>query len=193
MILHRTGALATRPFAAAAGKRLEQLTAADFQHTLGAVLVPAFVLSRAVAECMKPRGSGSVVLFSSMYGVVSPDPRIYHAPMAPNPIDYGASKAAVLQIARYFAVHTDRPASASTASLPGRSRTPACRGPTPDSSRTSTARPRSVASARTPRSSARLTPSRPNPRKIQFPVSPRPKIGFWPGREETRAMLITNV
>lgn len=51
------------------------------------------------------RGSGSVVLFSSMYGVVSLDPRIYHAPMAPNPIDYGASKAAVLQIARYFAVH----------------------------------------------------------------------------------------
>jgi NAD(P)-dependent dehydrogenase (short-subunit alcohol dehydrogenase family) len=105
VILHRTGALATRPFAAAAGKRLEQLTAADFQHTLGAVLVPAFVLSRAVAECMNPRGSGSVVLFSSMYGVVSPDPRIYHAPTAPNPIDYGASKAAVLQIARYFAVH----------------------------------------------------------------------------------------
>jgi len=46
-----------------------------------------------------------VVLFSSMYGVVSPDPRIYHDPMTPNPIDYGASKAAILQMARYLAVH----------------------------------------------------------------------------------------
>ena len=40
-------------FTSYAGKRLEQLTAADFQHTLDAALVPAFVLSRAVAECMK--------------------------------------------------------------------------------------------------------------------------------------------
>jgi len=54
---------------------------------------------------MKPRGSGSIVLFSSMYGVVAPDPRIYHAPMKPNPIDYGAGKAALLQLARYLAVH----------------------------------------------------------------------------------------
>jgi NAD(P)-dependent dehydrogenase (short-subunit alcohol dehydrogenase family) len=40
-----------------------------------------------------------------MYGVVAPDPRIYHDPMAPNPIDYGAAKAALLQMSRYFAVH----------------------------------------------------------------------------------------
>ena len=92
-------------FASSAGKRLEQLTPAEFQHTFDAALTPAFVLGRAVGELMKLQGSGSVVLFSSMYAVVSPDPRIYHAPMAPNPIDYGASKAAVLQLARYFAVH----------------------------------------------------------------------------------------
>lgn len=45
------------------------------------------------------------MLFSSMYGIVSPDPRIYHAPMTPNPIDYGASKAALIQLTKYFAVH----------------------------------------------------------------------------------------
>lgn len=54
---------------------------------------------------MKCRGSGAIVLFSSMYGIVSPDPRIYHAPMTPNPIDYGASKAALIQLTKYFAVH----------------------------------------------------------------------------------------
>jgi NAD(P)-dependent dehydrogenase (short-subunit alcohol dehydrogenase family) len=54
---------------------------------------------------MKPKGLGSIVLFSSMYGVVAPDPRIYAAPMTPNPIDYGAAKAAILQLSRYLAVH----------------------------------------------------------------------------------------
>jgi NAD(P)-dependent dehydrogenase (short-subunit alcohol dehydrogenase family) len=91
--------------ATSAGKRLEQLTPQDFSHTFDAGLTPAFVLCRAIAELMKPRGSGSVVLFASMYGVVAPDPRIYSAPLTPNPIDYGAAKAAVLQLARYLAVH----------------------------------------------------------------------------------------
>jgi len=58
-----------------------------------------------VAEKMKARGSGSIVIFSSMYGVVSPDPRIYRWSMTPNPIDYGTTKAAILQMSRYFAVH----------------------------------------------------------------------------------------
>jgi NAD(P)-dependent dehydrogenase (short-subunit alcohol dehydrogenase family) len=54
---------------------------------------------------MKSRGSGNIVLFSSMYGVVSPDPRIYRGGLIPNPVDYGAAKAAILQLTRYFAVH----------------------------------------------------------------------------------------
>jgi NAD(P)-dependent dehydrogenase (short-subunit alcohol dehydrogenase family) len=91
--------------ASSSGKRLEQLTPDEFQRTFDLALTPTFVLCRALAERMKVRGSGCFVLFSSMYGVVSPDPRIYHAPMAPNPIDYGASKAATLQMSRYLAVH----------------------------------------------------------------------------------------
>ncbi len=43
---------------------------------------------------MKPRGTGAFVLCSSMYGMVAPDPAIYHAPMTPNPIDYGAARPA---------------------------------------------------------------------------------------------------
>ncbi len=92
-------------FASSSGKRLEQLAAEEFQRTFDHALTPIFVLCRTLAEKMKARGSGSIVLFGSMYGLVAPDPRIYHAPMAPNPIDYGASKAAVLQMARYLAVH----------------------------------------------------------------------------------------
>ena len=43
-------------------------------------------------------------MFSSMYGEVSPDPRIYHKPMQPNPIEYGVAKAGIEQMIRYLAV-----------------------------------------------------------------------------------------
>jgi len=91
--------------ASSSGKSLEELTPAEFQRTFDLALTPSFILCRTLAERMKPRGSGSIVLFSSMYGVVVPDKRIYHAPMATNPIDYGASKAATLQLSKYFAMH----------------------------------------------------------------------------------------
>jgi NAD(P)-dependent dehydrogenase (short-subunit alcohol dehydrogenase family) len=91
--------------ASSSGKRLEVLTPEDFQRTFDLALTPTFILCRTLAERMKARGSGNIVLFSSMYGLVAPDPRIYHDPMAPNPIDYGASKAALLQFMRYLAVH----------------------------------------------------------------------------------------
>ncbi|MES2696999.1 MAG: SDR family oxidoreductase [Verrucomicrobiota bacterium] len=87
------------------GLRLADLTVAGFQRVLDLSLPPTFAFCRALADRMQPRGSGSIVLFSSMYGVVAPDSSIYHAPMAPNPIEYGACKAAVLQLARYFAAH----------------------------------------------------------------------------------------
>ena len=87
------------------GLRLEDLPIAEFQKTMDGGITPSFVLARALAERMKPRGSGSIVLFSSMYGMVAPDPRIYLPPMIPNPIDYGAAKAALLQLTRYLAVH----------------------------------------------------------------------------------------
>jgi NAD(P)-dependent dehydrogenase (short-subunit alcohol dehydrogenase family) len=92
-------------FASSAGRRLEELTADEFQRTFDLALTPTFVLCRELAERMKPRGHGSLVLFSSMYGVVAPDPAVYPAPLIPNPVDYGASKAAVLQLSRYLAAH----------------------------------------------------------------------------------------
>lgn len=91
--------------ASSSGKRLEVLSPDEFQRTFDLALTPSFILCRTLAERMKSRGRGSIILFSSMYGVVAPDKGIYHDPMAPNPIDYGASKAATLQLSRYLAMH----------------------------------------------------------------------------------------
>lgn len=92
-------------YASSSDKRLEQLPSEVFKKTLDLALTPTFVLCRELANRMKARGSGSIVLFASMYGLVAPDPRIYREPLTPNPIDYGASKAAVLQMSRYLAAH----------------------------------------------------------------------------------------
>lgn len=101
----RPDGLVQLAFLSSAGKTLENLPLGDFQRTLNGALMPTFSICRTVAEMMRDRTDGSIVLFSSMYGMVSPDPEIYRAPLTPNPIDYGASKAAVLQMTRYFAVH----------------------------------------------------------------------------------------
>ena len=89
----------------ASGKALADLTGADFDAANQSNLTATFQLTRAVGTLMAARGRGSIVLFSSMYGTVAPDPRIYEAPMNPNPIEYGIAKAGLQQMARYLAVH----------------------------------------------------------------------------------------
>jgi NAD(P)-dependent dehydrogenase (short-subunit alcohol dehydrogenase family) len=49
------------------------------------------------------RGHASIVNISSMYGIVSPDPRVYDTEAGRNPPFYGAAKAALLQLTRYSA------------------------------------------------------------------------------------------
>lgn len=49
--------------------------------------------------------SGAIVNVGSFYGVVSPDPRIYEQGDRKNSEIYGATKAGVIQITKYFAVH----------------------------------------------------------------------------------------
>ena len=93
---------------ASTAKRLEEITASDFDTANHGNLTGTFLLVREIGTHMAERGRGSIVLFSSMYGAVSPDPRMYEAPMNPNPIEYGVGKAGIRQMARYLAVHWGR-------------------------------------------------------------------------------------
>ena len=86
------------------GKSMEELTVTDIERGLRVSLTGAFLVGREAGRIMRPQRRGSIIQFSSMYGVVSPDPRIYPPDHQVNPPDYGMAKAAILQWVRYQAV-----------------------------------------------------------------------------------------
>jgi NAD(P)-dependent dehydrogenase (short-subunit alcohol dehydrogenase family) len=86
-------------------KKPEELTDEDFDKVNHAALTATFMLAREVANNMIEKGRGSIVLFSSMYGIVSPNEEVYEAPMNKNPLEYGVGKAGIIQMTKYLAVH----------------------------------------------------------------------------------------
>lgn len=86
-------------------KNFEDLTEKDFDEVNHAGLTSTFLMAREVGLQMEKKGKGSIVLFSSMYGSVSPDPRIYESPMNVNPVEYGVGKAGIVQMTKYMAVY----------------------------------------------------------------------------------------
>ena len=83
--------------------------AADYVSAIEiAVAAPAELVNAAhglLRNAMEHNGDASVINISSMYGMVSPDPRVYGQSGMNNPPHYGAAKAALLQYTRYAAVH----------------------------------------------------------------------------------------
>ncbi|MCJ8323658.1 MAG: SDR family oxidoreductase [Rhizobiales bacterium] len=89
--------------AGASGKEIDELTAADFDKANQLNLTGPFLLVREAAKHMT--SGGSIVMYSSMYGLVSPDKSNYPKGVKRNPIEYGAGKAGMVQMVRYLASH----------------------------------------------------------------------------------------
>ena len=72
-------------------------------------VVGAFLAAQVFGELMITSGSGSIINIGSLYASVSPDPRLYeHIQVQPpflKPPAYGASKAALINLTKYLAVH----------------------------------------------------------------------------------------
>lgn len=93
---------------ASTAKQLEELTEEEFDYVNHGALTATFLISREVGLEMAKLQRGSIVLFSSMYGSVSPNPDVYKLPMNKNPVEYGVTKAGVIQMTRYLSVHWGR-------------------------------------------------------------------------------------
>jgi NAD(P)-dependent dehydrogenase (short-subunit alcohol dehydrogenase family) len=89
-------------------KKMEDLTEAELDDANRVNLTSTFLFCREAGAEMIKAGKGSMVLFSSMYGIVSPDPELYEEPMTKNPLEYGVGKAGIIQMTRYLAVHWGR-------------------------------------------------------------------------------------
>ena len=66
------------------------------------LMVP-FSLTRRLAPLLRASGSGSVVMVSSIYGLVGPNMGLYTGTTMGNPAAYGASKGGLVQLTRYLA------------------------------------------------------------------------------------------
>lgn len=88
------------------GKKPEEIDDAMWLNTMEGVAGNVFKCIREVIPFMDKRG-GAIVNIASMYGVVSPNLSMYEGVCAPylNPVAYGASKAAVVQMTKYFGAY----------------------------------------------------------------------------------------
>lgn len=66
-------------------------------------LTAAFIMVQEAKEILAASGYGSVIFFSSTYGLVGPDHRLYEGTNMANPAGYAASKGGLLQLTRYLA------------------------------------------------------------------------------------------
>ena len=76
-----------------------------WENVMGVNLTSVLLTCQVFGASMIAHGGGNIVNLSSTYGVVSADPRIYGASGINSPVSYAASKAAVINLSRYLAVH----------------------------------------------------------------------------------------
>jgi len=88
---------------------LHELPIDEFRRMVEVNLLGTFQVTQVFGERMAARGGGSIINIGSLYASVSPDPGFYahlagNAPFIKSPA-YGASKAAVVNLTKFFATH----------------------------------------------------------------------------------------
>jgi NAD(P)-dependent dehydrogenase (short-subunit alcohol dehydrogenase family) len=88
---------------------LHELPIEEFRRMVEVNLVGTFQVIQVFGERMARRGGGSIINIGSLYASVSPDPHFYEhlagsVPFVKSPA-YGASKAGVVNLSKFFATH----------------------------------------------------------------------------------------
>lgn len=82
---------------------IENYPLVEWEKTLKVNLTGAFLSLREIGGKMVSSGSGSIVLVSSTYGLVGPDPEIYGDSGINSPVPYATTKAGLLGLGRWVA------------------------------------------------------------------------------------------
>jgi len=84
--------------------KIEEQTYDEFMEGLHGTIGGTYNISKFILQQMQKQKHGNIINISSMYGVVSPNPDLYYGTKnAPNPANYGAGKAAIIQLTKYIA------------------------------------------------------------------------------------------
>lgn len=92
----------------AKGNSQENMSDEDWNYTMEGVVGSVHKSIRAIIPYMKKQNFGKIINITSMYGIVSPDfKNLYkgdNCEKYTNPPHYGAAKAAMIQLTKYYAV-----------------------------------------------------------------------------------------
>ncbi len=82
---------------------LDDFSLEDWEQVMQVNLTSFFLTAREVSRVMKAQGGGSIINFSSIYGISGPDERIYEGTSILTPPVYAASKGGVVGFTRFLA------------------------------------------------------------------------------------------
>jgi NAD(P)-dependent dehydrogenase (short-subunit alcohol dehydrogenase family) len=85
------------------GKMVEEVTYEGFCENLCLHLGGYFQVTQSAAAFFKKKGRGVVLNFASIYGVIAPRFELYEGTAMTVPVEYGAIKAGLIHLTRYYA------------------------------------------------------------------------------------------
>lgn len=85
------------------GRKLEDVTAESFNENVSCHLGGYFNVMQQFGFYFKSVGGGSIISFSSIYGVVAPRFDIYEGQRFSMPVEYAAVKSAIVHLSKYMA------------------------------------------------------------------------------------------
>lgn len=108
----------------ASGETFEDASVSQWRQVLEVNLTGVFLCCQVIGGRMARAGGGSIINISSVYGLVSPDQRIYESPRKGEsfikPAAYGVSKSGLANLTRYLATYwADRNVRVNALSLGG--------------------------------------------------------------------------
>ncbi|MEK6780165.1 MAG: SDR family oxidoreductase [Bacteroidota bacterium] len=91
------------------GQDPENMTDEEWFMGIDGTLSSTFRCIREIIPYFKKQSSGKIINVSSIYGIASPDFTIYEQfPQFLNPPHYGAAKAGIIQLTKYYAAYLSR-------------------------------------------------------------------------------------